>query len=66
MPELFNKHDKPDLAGLTEEEAWAQVHAFEDYVYTTFSDDDTVSDEQWDGMIAEIEALYAEYYALFE
>jgi len=64
--ELFDKHDRPILDDLTEEEAWAQVHAFEDYVYSTFSDDDTVSDEQWDGMIAEIEALYAEYYALFE
>jgi hypothetical protein len=45
MPELFDKHDKPVLAGLTEEEVWAQVHAFEDYVYSTFSGDDTVSDE---------------------
>ena len=60
---LFDKHDKPSLAGLSNDAAWAACNAFEDYIY--FISDD-VSDKEWDCRLAEVVACYAEYYTLFD
>ena len=60
---LFDKHEKPVLTGLTEEQAWAAVLEFEDYVYST---SEGGSDEEWERRIAEVRALYDAYYELFD
>jgi len=63
---LFDKHTKPVLSGLNEDYDWDAVEAYEDYVYSTADDDESVSDEQFDELVQEVRDLYDEYYRLHE
>jgi len=59
---LFDKHDRPVLQGMTETQAWAACEDYEDRIYTAA---DSLSEGEWDRMIADVRVLYDEYYALF-
>lgn len=63
MSELFNKHGRPDIAGCTDaESAWAACKDYEDHVYNVA---DSLSEGEWDRLIADVRAVYDEYYARF-
>lgn len=62
--ELFDKHEKPDLAGYTDADlAWSACEDYEGYVYNVA---DSLSEGEWDRMISDVRVLYDEYYARFE
>lgn len=63
---LFDKHDIPDLATMTADNAWAAIDAFEDYVYTVSGDEDSCSEEEYDRRIQTVINLRAEWYNRFE
>lgn len=64
MNELFNKHGRPDLSSYADaEEAWAACEDYEDHVYNAA---DSLSEGEWDRLISDVYAVYAEYYRLFE
>jgi len=63
MSVLFDKHDRPILANMSAEDAWAACDEFEDYVYNIA---ESLSDDSFDRMIADVCALRREYYDLFE
>lgn len=62
MSELFNKHGRPNLADIcrtmSEEDACAACEAYEDYVYSIA---ESLSEDEWDRMIADVCAVYAEF-----
>lgn len=59
---LFDKHARPVLQGMTDAQAWAACEDYEDHVYNVA---ESLSEDEWDRMIADVRALYDEYYALF-
>ncbi len=61
MSELFNKHGRPNLADMSEEDAYAACEAYEDYVYSVA---ESLSEGEWDRMIADVCAVYAEFFAM--
>jgi len=62
MTVLFDKHARPILRGMTDDEAWEAVKEFEDYVYINAL---SFSENEWDCLRDEVPALFTEYYALF-
>ena len=59
---MFDRDEKPDLNGMTEDEAFEACMEFVDYVYNVADD---VSEERFDSMIQAAKDLYAEYYELW-
>jgi hypothetical protein len=64
MSELFNKHGRPNFAGvlenMSEEDAYAACEDYEDYVYSIA---ESLSEDEWDRMIADVHAVWAEFFA---
>ena len=70
--ELFDKDEKPDFTGLTEDQAWAALEEFESYIYRVGGEDSngeaegSVSDDKWDSLWNSYHAARAELYAKYE
>jgi hypothetical protein len=56
---LFDKHDKPVIAGHDEEADWTHCEGWEEYVYENA---ESFSKGQWACMIQSVRDLYADYY----
>jgi hypothetical protein len=64
MSELFDKHGRPDLSSCADAvQAWAACEHYEDHVHNVA---DSLSEGEWDRLICDVRAVYAEYYAKFE
>ncbi len=63
---LFDKDEKPNFDGLTEDAAWEALNAFEDYIYRIGENEDAVSEEKWDSLWVAYHAAKAELYAKYE
>jgi len=70
--ELFDKDEKPDFTGLTEDEAWAALEEFESYIYRVGGEDSngtaegSVSDGHYELLWIAYHAAKAELYAKYE
>jgi hypothetical protein len=56
---LFDKHDKPVIAGLDEQADWANCEAWESYVYDNA---ESYSEAGWDIMVKSVCDLYDDFY----
>jgi hypothetical protein len=64
MGDLFDKHERPDVAGCADADlAWAACEAYEDYAYRV---GESLSDDCWDRLISDVRAVYDEYYTEWE
>jgi hypothetical protein len=57
--ELFDKDERPNFDGLTEDQAWAALEEFESYIYRVGSDGHY--DLLWNSYHAAKAELYAKY-----
>lgn len=61
--ELFDRHERPDIAGYTDADAaWSACEDYEDHAYNVA---ESLSEDEWDRMISDVRAVYDEYYAKF-